>query len=448
MSLNLAPGPLINAAGGVLLLLLAAWVLSVRPRGAASLALGGYCAAFGVWAVAWNLVARDEPGFSEVFFFVVTPAMLLVGAWALRLALVFPRPLAKDERGWLVAAVLVGLASAVPAALLDLQVGPAPVVGRAWGVHEAGLPAFLASTLAARFGFAGLLAAGVLFALRFRRAPEAERGGLLVVSAALLVWPLALAGVLVFMPDGSSTPAYAIFIALVTALAALRLANAASTRSRAAAGLALFLLGTVLMGMVLQTWFGGFRGLFSVGLYGALRTLAAGLLAYAILRHQLLGLDVKVRWTIQKSTIAGAFIGVFFVASEGAQAFFGQGAGNEWLGIAAAGLLVFAMAPLQRAAERVATAAIPVAGGPSPGPSVPPPPRSSREAVYKDAVRLALRDRVLTLEEERALARLGEHLGFATSEALALREAVEAEALRADTASPRAPDDPRPRRRA
>lgn len=139
---------------------------------------------------------------------------------------------------------------------------------------------------------------------------------------------------------------------------------------------------------------------------------------YALLRHRLLGLDVKLRFAISRSTIAAAFVATFFIASEGAQIVFGQG--NEWVGLFAAGALVFAMAPLQRAAERLAERAVPIA---------PQAPGSdgSRLDVYRHAVGHALRGRAIAREEEAYLADLATHLGIDYRTALRVRREVEAE---------------------
>lgn len=82
------------------------------------------------------------------------------------------------------------------------------------------------------------------------------------------------------------------------------------------------------------------------------------LVGYGILTVQLLDIDLKVRWTIKQGTVAAAFVAVFFLVSEGSAAFLSSSFGNV-LGLLASSLLVFALAPLQRAAERVADVAMP-----------------------------------------------------------------------------------------
>ena len=144
------------------------------------------------------------------------------------------------------------------------------------------------------------------------------------------------------------------------------------------------------------------------------------LAAYALVRHSLFDIDVRIKWGIRQGTLAAIFVGVVFVASESAATFF-QGSIGPYAGIAAAGLLVFLLAPLQRVAERVADAAMPGTRGLA--------ERPDAEGAYRTALDLALADGVISRVEERALARLQSQLRLDPERALALRE--EAEAARA-----------------
>lgn len=45
---------------------------------------------------------------------------------------------------------------------------------------------------------------------------------------------------------------------------------------------------------------------------------AVPLIAYGILRTQLFDIDLRIRWTIKQSTVASAFVAMFYVVSEGA----------------------------------------------------------------------------------------------------------------------------------
>jgi hypothetical protein len=142
------------------------------------------------------------------------------------------------------------------------------------------------------------------------------------------------------------------------------------------------------------------------------------LTTYALLRAQLFDIDLKVKWTIKQSTVAAAFIGVFFVVSESASNFFASSGLGPYLGIAAAGLLVFAMAPLQRAAERVASAAMP---GVKAGSELS---RHERLGLYREQLRVAYADSVVDRNERALLLSTRRYLGISTEEAERLEHEV------------------------
>lgn len=85
------------------------------------------------------------------------------------------------------------------------------------------------------------------------------------------------------------------------------------------------------------------------------------------------------------------------------------------MGIAAAGALVFAIAPLQRFAERVASRAVPLAQGGGP---------DTRESRYRTVLRRFLADGKVSIEEERVLAHLADDLGISSGRAFELRNQV------------------------
>lgn len=132
------------------------------------------------------------------------------------------------------------------------------------------------------------------------------------------------------------------------------------------------------------------------------RVLGTLLLLYAVLHGEIPGIDAKVRFGISKSFVAAVFIGVFFAASEVAQQFFGQRTGNEYYGIAAAGLLVVAIAPIQRLADRVAKKAVPSAHL----------DETSAHALYRKQAKLVWADGNITRKERRLLQQLRDHLNL------------------------------------
>lgn len=130
------------------------------------------------------------------------------------------------------------------------------------------------------------------------------------------------------------------------------------------------------------------------------------LLAWAILRTQLFDIDVKLRWTVKQSTVAAAFVAVFFTVEQTTQNVLGQY--GPAFGIAAAALLLFAIAPLQRVAERFARAAVPAPR---------PLEASERASIYRDSVAQAWADGSLDRSERLMLDRLRERLGLTRDEA-------------------------------
>lgn len=148
------------------------------------------------------------------------------------------------------------------------------------------------------------------------------------------------------------------------------------------------------------------------------------LIVYAAVKYQVLGIDLKVKWTIKQSTVAGAFIAVFFVASEGAQVLFAESAGlGPWIGIAGAGLLVFGLSPLQRVAERVANTAMPA---PKP---IAEMDADERHELYREQALFAWSDGQLSAKDRRILNVARERLGLTMEETTSLEEEAMARAV-------------------
>lgn len=139
---------------------------------------------------------------------------------------------------------------------------------------------------------------------------------------------------------------------------------------------------------------------------------------YALVRHQVFGADLKVKFAIRQSTVAAIFLAVFFAASEGAAAFFGERLDSTYLGIAAAALLVLVLAPLQRVADRVADVAMP---GVKRTEELSPPEKAD---LYRDQARFAWSDGQLTRDERAMLDRLRTTLGLSAERASNLEQEV------------------------
>lgn len=134
------------------------------------------------------------------------------------------------------------------------------------------------------------------------------------------------------------------------------------------------------------------------------------LLAYAILRAQLFDIDVRVRWTVGRSTIAAVFIAAFFVVSEAAGQYFTESIGLL-SGLLAAGVLVFFIAPLERLADRLASAAVPRAK------AVRDMSAKEKLGIYREQVRAAWEDGGLTAAERKLLESTRKRLGLSPVEA-------------------------------
>ncbi|HVL88237.1 MAG TPA: hypothetical protein VM681_09595 [Candidatus Thermoplasmatota archaeon] len=141
-------------------------------------------------------------------------------------------------------------------------------------------------------------------------------------------------------------------------------------------------------------------------------------LAYGILTTQLLGIDLKVKWSIKQSTLIATFVLVFFAASEAAEQLLSEQYG-ALIGIAAAGALTLLFKPVERFAERVADRAMP---------GVAPTPEyfaQRKVGIYRTALEGVLQDGVVTPKEEAMLRRLAEDLGVDSIQAGAVRAEVE-----------------------
>ena len=135
-----------------------------------------------------------------------------------------------------------------------------------------------------------------------------------------------------------------------------------------------------------------------------------GVLSYGILRTQLFDIDLRLKLTISRGAIAAVFLGVFFVVAELAQNYLSNAYGWAIGGIAA-GLLLFALSPLQRAAERLANVAMPNVSGSADYVA------ARKFFVYRAALESALADGGATPKERAMLARLRDELGLRAEDA-------------------------------
>lgn len=152
----------------------------------------------------------------------------------------------------------------------------------------------------------------------------------------------------------------------------------------------------------------------------ALGTLVAvPLIAYGILRAQLFDIDLRIRWTIKQSTLAGIFVALMFLVSEGASTFLSAELGNV-TGLLAAAVLMFFLAPLQRFADRVAGAAMPNTN------NTPEYISYRKMRVYESALSEALQEDGISAKERSLLNHLRESLEISSVDAEALENELTA----------------------
>ena len=108
-----------------------------------------------------------------------------------------------------------------------------------------------------------------------------------------------------------------------------------------------FLFSTALLETEATTWF-----------VIASQLALIGFLAYGILQAQLFDIDLKLKWTLRRGTVATAFLLVFFVVSQLIERLASEKLGYI-SGALAAGVMLLAINPLQKTADKLADKAMP-----------------------------------------------------------------------------------------
>jgi hypothetical protein len=140
-------------------------------------------------------------------------------------------------------------------------------------------------------------------------------------------------------------------------------------------------------------------------------------ITYALVKHRLFDAEVKLRFAVKGTTLAAAFLAVFLVVDQIIQVQAGDFIGGVG-GAVAAGLLLFALHPLQRVADRIAYKAVPKSG---PLGKLSPPERAR---MYREQLEIAWADGRLTAKERLLFTRLQERLGISAEEAQLLETEV------------------------
>ncbi len=146
------------------------------------------------------------------------------------------------------------------------------------------------------------------------------------------------------------------------------------------------------------------------------------LVAWGILKHQLFDIELRVKRGVQRSVVAAAIAGAFFVGTYALEQFFAVN--NFVLGLLAAAIVTAAIQPLQRLAARIADGVMPGVGT-SEGYII-----ERKHEVYRNAIEAAMQDGTVTEKERAILSQLQTSLDLM---------AVEAQRIEADVARTLAP---------
>lgn len=149
---------------------------------------------------------------------------------------------------------------------------------------------------------------------------------------------------------------------------------------------------------------------YDYGSFGIVRTFGAFFLALAVLKFDLLGVPLP-RLAARRGTVAAGALAALFIVAEVAQNFLSAEYGLL-MGSVVAGALLFATSPIQRAMERVGEQGTRVIDARAPARDA-----ARRETVFREALRVALRDKRVTRAEEVHLHRLAEELGIGAGRA-------------------------------
>jgi hypothetical protein len=129
------------------------------------------------------------------------------------------------------------------------------------------------------------------------------------------------------------------------------------------------------------------------------------LVAYGMLRVQLFDIDLRIKRTLRRSTVAAAFVAAFFLVSELASTYLSDQLGTV-LGLLCTAALIFFLDPIQRAAGHLSDAAMP-------GTQATPEYETYRKLqVYESAVQAALEEGGISDRQRRVLDSLIASLGI------------------------------------
>lgn len=406
---------LVNAAGSFLFLVAGIFILVLARGARRGLLVGAWATAFGAAYIVQNLVLPNgEASASLLYIFTMGPAAV----FEILLAIHLMQGLRRSHWVWFWS--LCGTVFVMTAGLLllaFLRPDLAPGIGQGGSLEAAAGFALQAQQLA-------LVAPLAAIAVRFQEKlskPGPEASALACLALALGPFTLFVfnappsvgVGARYLDLGPTSTPLAVLyqitcFVALVAAFPFVPRRPHPSLLQRS------------VFPVLLLAAFGGLALRIATaptydseyGLYGVIRTLSVCLLVLGVLRYDLLGARVRTIVTRQ-GVLAGVALASLFIVAQIAQNFLSAEYGLLTGGVIA-GAVLFAASPIQKAIEQ---------RGPRPAAT------SARgEESYRKALRMAVRDRKLTRDEETALHELAHDLGISGPQAHALLVEAENEA--------------------
>ena len=393
--MDASPTALVRAGSGFLFVLVGLAVLALSRRRRANVGIGLWAAGLGATTVAYHLLFSDPA--TATAGLVLAAGTYALGAVGLAL-LLSTEPLRRIG-----AAAAFGLAVAAEFIMPVQRLLPPTPAGSPEVRAVAGVLGVVEATMTSM-----VVVALALAARASDDAAERRRKALLalVVGAA---WGFTAGAAFV-----GPIPFERVGIVFLLGTTAAWIWAAGRVGAPALA-VAWGVLGVGVFGMVDDAWFGGSTILGTSLGTAVLRAALAGGLVYGVVRFHLLGYEIAAP-TARRGTLATAALVGFFIVAQIAQEFLSDTMGVV-LGGVAAGALLFAAVPLQRAAERLVQ---------PPAVQRPAPAVASDAAAnaYRAALRAALRDGPFDAEKEEHLAEVAHALGVSYPEALRLRREV------------------------
>lgn len=262
--------------------------------------------------------------------------------------------------------------------------------------------------------------------------PPAVRWGLLAIGSMLAFWMFFLdkAELTAMMPALYPTICITLTWGFVSAIHAWVIAKDEASRARARAFTMAFGIRDVIW---ILTFIASTLGVlemldedsllfqFTAVAYALAVVIYVPLVAYGMLRTQLFDIDLRIKRTLKRSTVAAAFVAAYFLVSEIAANYLSSQLGTV-LGLTCTAALIFFLEPIQRAAQRLTDAAMP-------NTRATPEYESYRKLqVYEAALQTALENGEVSERERQVLNTLIQSMGIDANAA----EALERDALAAN----------------